>query len=651
MTIRAKLITAFICIAVVPILIITVFVTQQAMTGERAHFNQSSLMQIQEVDNAFGLFLNSVAENVALVTQTGLIKAADESITSYLGAAAPTDMTAPAGGAGLNIYEFFSQIGKSHPAYAYVYMGTADGRYLQWPDSAIGAHFDPRTKAWFKTAQNGNGHPTRTSAYFFAEDNATIISTVSTFNDDKGGTGVIGMDVSLNKLTEVVDKVRFGETGYLMVIEAGGNVLADPKHPDNNFKAMNSLGEGYKFLGEQPAGFYDVRIGDADYSASVYKSGSLGWTYIALIESNEISAGAWHLVRVIGALGVGLVVIFGLCGVMLAKVLTSPINNASARLQDIAIGQGDLTQRLLVTGRDEMALMATGFNGFVASIQGLIGAIRASSVLVEKGAQEIGSQARELDVTALRQSDAVDMVSTAFHEMVATANEVAASCNRAAAAAQLGQDQADNGQQVISLMIGQVSSLGAKIRQASECIGDLENDTQSITTILNTIRGIAEQTNLLALNAAIEAARAGDQGRGFAVVADEVRALAKRTSESTEQINELLGKLVGSTQSVARKMEQSLSQSDETVAFTARVEEAFTGVHEAVTIIKDMNTQIATAAEEQHAVAEEINRHISDIHSDAGRITQISGVSKETTLVLTQASGELNQLVGRFRIE
>ncbi|WP_409280880.1 methyl-accepting chemotaxis protein [Pseudomonas defluvii] len=295
--------------------------------------------------------------------------------------------------------------------------------------------------------------------------------------------------------------------------------------------------------------------------------------------------------------------------------------------------------------------MAKGFNGFVDSIQNLIKDIRASSVQVEQGAAAIGVQASQLDDTAQRQSTAVDMVSTAFHEMVATANEVAINCNRAAEAAQHGQDQAHKGQQVIGLMVSQVGSLGDRIRQAAESISQLEHNTQGITAILDTIRGIAEQTNLLALNAAIEAARAGDQGRGFAVVADEVRALAKRTSDSTEQINGLLGKLVNSSQSVAMEMHHSLVQSNESVEFTAQVEAAFAGVHEAVTTIKDMNTQIATAAEEQHAVAEDINRHIADIHSDASRISEVSSVSRTTTRSLTQISSELNTLVGRFRTD
>lgn len=651
MTIRFKLIAAFIVVTLIPVLIITLFVTRQAMDRERTLFNQSSVKQIQEVDNAFSFFLESAAENVTLLTQTRLLKSSDSSLPSYMEASQATKMSPPTSGAGVAIYELFEQFGKSHPSYAYVYASTSQGHYLQWPVSEIRANYDPRERPWFKAALTGNGKPVRTQAYEFKEDNAVIISTTQTFIDADGGTGVISLDVSLNKLTEVAKNIRFGNNGYLLLVESDGTVLADPMHPTYNFKALASLGDGYKFLASQPAGFYSVQLDGKDYNASVYKSQALGWTYIGLIESSEISAGAWHLVWVITLLGGVLVVTFGLCGVALSKVLIAPINNTSAGLRDIASGDADLTRRLEIKGNDETAQMAKGFNSFVASIQNLIKEIRAASLQVEREAMDIGTQADQLDSTAQRQSMAVDMVSTAFHEMVATANEVAINCNRAAEAAQHGQDQAHKGQQVIGLMVSQVSGLGERIRQAAESISQLEQNTQDITAILDTIRAIADQTNLLALNAAIEAARAGDQGRGFAVVADEVRALAKRTSDSTEQINGLLNKLVTSSQSVALEMQHSLVQSNESVAFTAQVEEAFAGVHEAVTTIKDMNTQIATAAEEQHAVAEDINRHITDIHSDAGRISEVSSVSKTTTHSLTQISSELNTLVGCFRTD
>jgi methyl-accepting chemotaxis protein len=280
----------------------------------------------------------------------------------------------------------------------------------------------------------------------------------------------------------------------------------------------------------------------------------------------------------------------------------------------------------------------------------LIRDIRSSSQSVEQSAGSIGQQATTLDNAAQRQAQAVDMLSTAFHEMVATSNEVAQNCSNAAAAAKEGEDQAGVGQKVIALMIRQVEQLGQRIQAASGSIEGLAKDTHAINDILGTIKGIAEQTNLLALNAAIEAARAGDQGRGFAVVADEVRALAKRTSDSTEQINSLLTQLVDSTRSVTQEMQESLVQSNASVAYTAQVEAAFAGVHNAVTVIKDMNMQIATAAEEQHQVAEDINRHIVGISSDAGKVAEVVGATKTVSHSLVTVSEELSGFVGRFKI-
>ena len=194
-----------------------------------------------------------------------------------------------------------------------------------------------------------------------------------------------------------------------------------------------------------------------------------------------------------------------------------------------------------------------------------------------------------------------------------------------------------------------VDQLSEEIARSAKDVTQLEKDSIDIQSILATIRSIAEQTNLLALNAAIEAARAGEQGRGFAVVADEVRALAKRTADSTAEIDPLLGNLAKRTKSVAQQMNASLDVSQQSVTKIGQARSSFGQIRESVDVIRDMNTQIATAAEEQHQVAEDINRHISQIHGDAQLIATLSDSARADSSSLASLSNELDALVRKFK--
>ena len=249
-----------------------------------------------------------------------------------------------------------------------------------------------------------------------------------------------------------------------------------------------------------------------------------------------------------------------------------------------------------------------------------------------------------------RQCEAVELMSTAFNEMVATAsaNKVARSCSEAATSADAGQRQVHDGQLQIAEATGSMPQLSENLRLSTHAMQELEQDSRTINTILDTIHSIADQASQLALNAAIEAARAGEHGRGFVVVADEVRALVKCTAESPREIDRLLGGLARRTRDVTKEMQCSLEMSKASVGSIQKARDSFEYIRGSVDQIRDQNAQIATAAEEHH-VAEDINRHITQILEDALLVEQLAGSELTDSRRLSDLSGELRNLVCRFR--
>ncbi len=348
-------------------------------------------------------------------------------------------------------------------------------------------------------------------------------------------------------------------------------------------------------------------------------------------------------------------VLIGLFAALLATLayvansaIVKPIKDITATAKDLAAGEGDLTKRLDESRKDELGELAHWFNQFIAHIQEMIKGLGVATTQVETAAQQMQSITATTNQSIRHQQLQTDQVATAINEMSATVQEVAQNTSAAETAASQAQAESNNGQQIVDESISVIEDLSREVEQAAQVIQALADDSQSVGAVLNVIKDIAEQTNLLALNAAIEAARAGEQGRGFAVVADEVRTLATRTQESTQEIQSIIEKLQVGAQNSVTAMETGRTQARTSVEQAAKIKAALHAIGSAITTINDMNMQIATAAEEQSAVTEEINRNVVAISQIADETTtNAQGISDSGDELATMAH-QLQGVVKRF---
>ncbi|WP_375185259.1 methyl-accepting chemotaxis protein [Pseudoalteromonas sp.] len=652
MNISKKLKLAFASAIALPLIIIAVLVITQTRQQALDSFAELSEREARQVDNGISMFFAEIEKNVDYLASHAAILDAKQGVKTHMQSPNAEKLDHLSGSnTEQNAFSLFDHFGATHPGLAYIYMGNEQGGYIQWPEGEVTANYDPRVRPWYETGKAAGGKTVRTNAYYWAADDMVIVSTVKAIKQAGEFIGVQGMDVSLQGLTDIIANIKLGETGYLMLIEDSGNVLVDVKNADYRFKQLAQVNNGkYKQLADNNQGQFEIDINGKDYLANIYTSQKLGWKFIGLVEKSEVMSAANAMTITILVISAILIAVFILVASYISKLISAPIVEVSDGLTEISQGGGDLTKRLVIKTRDETAKLANSFNLFLNLISDLVTQINDCAQNVSDTSAQTSSQAAQLSGSTSQQQQALEMAATAINEMAATANEVSASCANAAELASQTQQASELGQSVISETVDSVVSLSEVITKATQDINQLDAESENIMSILSVIRGIAEQTNLLALNAAIEAARAGDHGRGFAVVADEVRALSQRTSESTEEIASQLDTLRKMSDQVSKEMTTSLNRTNKTVDLAHSAQQQFSEITASIVNISDLNTQIATAAEEQQHVAEDINRNVVEIKNAADDVSEIADSARGNGEKLNLLSNTLTDLVGKFKV-
>ncbi|WP_434762652.1 methyl-accepting chemotaxis protein [Vibrio fortis] len=485
---------------------------------------------------------------------------------------------------------------------------------------------------------------------------------------DDTAIGFLGIDLRLDALTQIVaqsDAELFEGNGAIYVVSLDGSVIAADNASiatgsqfASNHTSNDQLTD-FMFGGETMTQWSDN--GEWLLAFAPVVAANQTWGILLEIPRDSVVADANLLDAIISdnlsegikteMIAGGLFILIGLAIIAFASLsIVKPIRQVVERLDDIASGEGDLTQRLEVKSQDEVGQLAQGFNRFLDKLQPTIKEVIATSEQVASTTSAAKASASSTRQSSESQFKEVDLVATAAEEMTQTASLVVQNAEIAVGAASEANSSAKQGQQVIELSAGEMRKLVERMSSAVPIVEELAKNNANITDILGVIEGISEQTNLLALNAAIEAARAGEQGRGFAVVADEVRNLASRTQASVGEIRQVIDKVQAGTQDVVEAIQEGNILANDTALHVQNAVEDLGSIFTSIEAISDMNNQIVRAAEEQQSVSGEVNQSVVNIRDLSAQILEQASASEEQGNQIDTLSQQQQALVNQFKV-
>lgn len=537
-----------------------------------------------------------------------------------------------------------------------VYLSFDDGRSFAtedgdaWKDGvAILEKYDARKRFWYKQGKSVNTIDF-TDVYDDAVTGNKVISVIKNLGD-----GVVLGDVGLSILAETVKSVNF-PGAVTAILDGEGKALASNSSELVVGTRLSDIGmsDVQNALISQGEIYKDYTVNGVDkiaISAPIKLTDDKNWYLFMEVDKSVAYAAVDRAMDENIVSTVIMLLISVLLSFAILNILYRPILTLKKVIIDLSKGNGDLTHRLPVTSNDDLGLISEGINIFIGNLQSLMLDVSRSSEQISQSVDQLKNQTDENNIVLLAHSTETDQIVAAIEEMSATANDVASNASEASQFTQTTSSQIADSKTVVTEATETVSQLVNDVDNTAASITEIGAYTADITSVLQVIGDIADQTNLLALNAAIEAARAGEQGRGFSVVADEVRALAARTQTSTAEIKDTLSKLHLGTAASITAMDTTKSTCEDSAGKTSLVAKKLDDIVDSVSFINDLNTQIATAAEEQSSVTGEITRNMTAIRDMVRDLSTNGEVTTNEAINLATYNSQLKSVVSQFKLQ
>lgn len=538
-----------------------------------------------------------------------------------------------------------------------ILVGFEDGRsYSATSGKHDASEYDPRARGWYEEAKRQR-KTIITPMYKDAFTNNLLVSIAEPFYRNGQLQGVLLADIELNVLEDIVKASAFSHATTSLFDEVG-TIIASTDTIDNPGKSKLADNAAFTQLQQQMLAEEKGKLAlsvdgkeKISYFESVKLDSQLSWHIVVTLDKDAHHAVITDSFNDSLITAVILILIVSILIYICLNKLYQPIIALKSTIQDLAQGNGDLTQRLEVTSKDDLGQIAEGVNTFISNLQSIMLEISQSTTHISTGIEQLRTQTEHNNTVLIDHASETDQVVVAVTEMSSTADSVAQSAAQSATFTQKSSDEAHQSKIVVQGAVNGVADLVNEVEAMALNIQTMNEDTNKISKVLSVIGEIADQTNLLALNAAIEAARAGEQGRGFAVVADEVRTLAARTQQSTSEINEMLTRLRNGADTVVKAMDATKLSCQQTADTTASVNVSLDSMTNSVMQINDLGIQIATAAEEQSSVTEEINRNMTMIQNMVSQLTENGKKTMDSTHTLASSNEQLVTIVGQFKLK